>query len=483
MAEAMITWPAPATEEASPDYRVLADGKPVFVYQARVRSQIREHPGLWTHEPGCPAERASFALFDLAAPVLVEIRPGRKFEKASVIPVRAGIEPEIAGDRIRFRIEKPMHLTVLLDGSDEKPLHLFIGEPEKDVPRPDDPNVVYFGPGVHEMHGIAVKSGQTIYLAGGAVVKAKIPPDDKPRHSDKWNVDFYNGSALNITGVHGVRVAGRGILDGGLVPHPGWNLIPIRDSRDVRVEGIVLRDSPNWNFIIHTSEAVTVDDVRIISGRLNSDGINSVNSRRVNIRRCFVRNHDDSIVAKATVPDRPCEDIRVADCQIWSDWGYAMGVSYETRSPIRRVSFDRCDVLFARHWCMGVYLSDSATVSDITFRDIGVADVSSYMRHGGAYAALAAKPLLVRMGIVSDVWGTDKERGRIRNILVEHVAVDGAVLPASELAGFDAEHTIEGVTFRNVRRRGQPPVTDAKTLGLTTNAFVSGVTIACDRGP
>lgn len=475
--EAMITWPAPASEEASPDYKVTVNGRPVFVYQARVRSQILEHPGLWTHKPGCPAERASFAIFDMAASVPVEIQPGREFKKATVIPARAGVTPEIAGGKIRFRMGKPSHLTVLLDGSDEKPLHLFIGEPEKDVPKPDDPNVVYFGPGVHETHGIKVKSGQTIYLAGGAVVKARLSPDDKPKHSDKWNVDFYNGAALSIDGVKDVRVAGRGILDGSLIPHPGWNLIPIRNSQNVRIEGVMLRDSPNWNFVIQQSEDVTVDDVRIISGRLNSDGINSVNSRRVNIRRCFVRNHDDSIVAKATAPDHPCEDIRVEDCQLWDDWGYAIGVSYETRSPIRRVSFERCDVLFARHWCMGVYLSDSATVSDITFRDIGVADLSSYVRHGGAYAALSAKPLLMRMGIVGDVWGTDKERGRIRNIVVDNVIVDGAVLPASDLAGFDADHTVDGVTFRHIRLRSQPPVADAKAMGLTTNAFVSGVSI------
>ena len=268
MSSNIITWPAPADEAPSPDYTLQVEGLPVFVYQARVREDILQNDGLWTHQPNCPAERTAFAVFDIGGEVTVVIRPTRPFRTATVLPVRAGIAAEVAEGAIRFTLREPRHLTVILDGRNEQPLHLFIAKPEADAPRPGDPNVIYFGPGLHQIQTLDVASGQTVYLAGGAVVKGTLRPGEQGAYSDRWKVTFFNGLVLGVNKAHGVRICGRGILDGSLIPHPGRNLIGIVDSQDVRVEGIVLRDSPNWNVLIQRSGGVRVDGVRIVSGRL-----------------------------------------------------------------------------------------------------------------------------------------------------------------------------------------------------------------------
>jgi hypothetical protein len=467
-----ITWSAPTEEIPSPDYTVEVDGSPVFVYQARVRAEILQHDGLWTHRPDPGGERASFAIFDMACPVTVTVRPSRPFTSAMVLPNRAGIVPEVSGGCIIFTLDQPRHLTVLLDGTDELALHLFIGEPETDIPDPGDPNVVYFGPGLHEIDTVKVKDGQTVYLAGGAVVRGTLRPGEEGAYSEKWKVTFYHGTVLDLSGVTGARICGRGILDGSLIPHPGHQLVGIHHAEDIRVEGITLRDSPNWDVIIAKSHNVRVNDVRIVSGRLNSDGINSVNSRDVQIRRCFVRNHDDSIVVKTTEPGLPAEDILVEDCTVWNDWGYALGVTYETRAPIRHVTFQRCDILYARHWCLGVHLSDSATVSEIAFRDIDIADLATTPRLAGAHAALSPAPRLLRIVITHDVWGKDAEAGHVRDITVDGVALHGTVIPPSELFGYDTEHQVEQVTINNVRLNGK--VVEPQING---NEFVSDISL------
>ncbi|MHB0936004.1 MAG: glycosyl hydrolase family 28 protein [Armatimonadota bacterium] len=468
----IVTWPAPAEEIPSPDYTVEVDGCPVFVYQARVRAEILQNDGLWTHRPDPAGERASFAIFDMTAPVTVIVRPIRPFTSAVVLPDRTGIVLEVADGCIRFTLDRPRHLTVLLDGTDQLALHLFISEPEKETPNPDDPNVIYFGPGLHEVDTIKVQDGQTVYLAGGAVVKGVLRPGEEGVYSEQWKVTFYHGTVLAVSGVTGARICGRGILDGSLVPHPGHQLVAIHQAEDIRVEGITLRDSPNWDMIIAKSRNVRVNDVRIVSGRLNSDGINSVNSRDVQIRRCFVRNHDDSIVVKTLEPDLPAEDILVEDCTVWSDWGYSFGVTYETRAPIHRVTFNRCDIVYARHWCLGVHLSDSATVSEIAFRDIDIADLATAPRLAGAHAALAPEPRLLRINIGRDVWGKDQEAGHVRDITVDGVALHGAVIPPSEIFGYDAEHQVEHVAIRNVWLNGE-----AVKPELTRNEFVSEISV------
>ena len=473
MTSRVVTWPAPATEPASPDYTLAVEGVAVFVYQAQVRAEILTNDGLWTHRRDWTGERAAFAIFDIRKPVVVTITPRQPVKSVLVLPARANVTATIKAGTVKFTLAKAQHVTVLFNGSAQLPLHLLVGKPERNVPQPDDPNVVYFGPGTHQITEVKIKSGQTVYLAGGAVVKGILAPREKGNYNEKWKVTFFSGVLLNANNVKNVRICGRGILDASLVPHPGRNMIGVRQSRHVQLAGITLRDAGNWNVHISESADVAVDDLRIISGRLNSDGINSTNSSNIQIRRCFVRNHDDSIVAKTLVPKKPCQHIRVADCVIWSDWGYALGATYETRAPIRDLRFRRCDVLAARHWVIGVHLSDGATVSDIKFQDIEVAD----LKMPGKRTNMPEEPALIRMVIQADVWGHDSTRGHIRDIVVEHVTVDGMHLPGSSFYGADATHAIDHVTLRDIHLRGQPPVTDAKALGATSNEFVHGLRV------
>ncbi len=477
VAPTVITWPAPAGEIASLDFaEVSADGVRLFVYQAPVRAEILPTGGLASHKPDYAAERASFVIFDMSAPVTVRVVPGRPFKTAALRPERAGIATRVDGGAIEFTLDRPRKMALLLDNDTRVALHLFAGEPEKDVPVPGDPNVLYFGPGVHETTGIALKSGQTLYLAGGAVLKARLKPGDTGTYSEQWKVVFHHGSMLGLNGVKDVRIRGRGIMDASAIPHPGWNMLGFDGARNVLVEGITLRNAANWNFTIGKSEDIEVRDVRIISGRLNSDGINTVNSRRVRIRDCFVRNHDDSIVVKTAAPDAPAEDIEVEGCTVWSDWGYALGVTYETRSPVRNVSFRGNDIVYSRHWALGIHLSDGALVENITFADTAISDQTGVTNPTGSpYAWLTPGPVLLRGAILRDCWGHDPERGRIRNVLVDGITLYGKTMPPSELIGADTKHDIRGVTFRGIRLAGQPPVADVSGLALKTNAFVSEV--------
>jgi len=469
----VVTWPAPAEESASPDYKLTVAGAPVFVYQSRVRAEILQNDGLWTHRRDCPGEQAAFAIFDVREPVVVTIKSSQPITSVMVLPARANVSATINADTVNFTLTKAQHVTVLFNGSAHRPLHLFVGEPEQDVPRPDDTNVVYFGPGTHTITEVQIKSGQTVYLAGGAVVKGVLRPGEAGEYNPKWKDTFFNGVLLNAAAVVNVRICGRGILDASLVPHPGRNMIGVHKSQHVKLSGITLRDAGNWNVHIHESADVEVDDLRIISGRLNSDGINSTNSRDVHVHRCFVRNHDDSIVAKTLVPDKPCEHIRVEDCVIWSDWGYALGVTYETWSPISDVQFRRCDVLAARHWVLGIHLSDGAMVSNVTFQDIEVAD----LKMAGKRSNMPDEPKLIRMVVQKDVWGHDSTRGHVRDITIEHITVDGVKLPESEFIGADAAHGIENVAIRDIHLRGHSPVADITALGGTTNEFVHGLRV------
>ena len=125
---------------------------------------------------------------------------------------------------------------------------------------------------------------------------------------------------------------------------------------------------------------------------------------------------------------------------------------------------------------MGVHVSDGATISGVTFRDIEYSGLRAPA--AGAYAALAGEPILLKLSIVEDVWGNDPERGRIRDILLDGITIYGGEMPASLMQGYDAGHDIRGVILRDVRLAGESPARTLDDLRVESLRFAEEVTVA-----
>ena len=162
-----------------------------------------------------------FASFDTSGPVEVRISCKRPLADVVIRPLSAGVRPRHDGDRaIVLPLDGPRKLSIEPDGK-RSPLLLFANPIETDAPGKDDPGVVYFGPGVHKPEKIELGSNQTLYLAGGAVVKAEVLVEGE-----------------------NIRIRGRGILDGSdweWRKGPVGNQIAIRRSSDVEIRDIVIR--------------------------------------------------------------------------------------------------------------------------------------------------------------------------------------------------------------------------------------------------
>ena len=471
-ASIVTTWPAPAGEPASPDFSLVVQNTEVFVYTARVREQIYEAKDtLWTHKPDCAADLASFAMFDFTGTVDVVVTPKRAFKTASVHPLSAGVTAVFADGRIRFTMDRPRPLTVMLDGSDDIVLHLFAHAPEVDVPKQGDPNVIYFGPGYHDITTLKVASNQTLYIAGGAILRAKLDPNEKGVFSERIKLWSYKGAVIGVNDAENARVAGRGIIDAHALPHPARPTLVSSKSKRVKFEGVTIRHSCNWQVIVSHSQDVEVDGVNVIGGRLNTDGINTVCSHLVRIHDCFVRSHDDSFAVKTPAANAPASDILIENCVVWNDWGYALGITYETRSPISHVIYRNCDILCARHHLLAVHVVDSALMSDVTFDNIRIEDPAN----AGKRWKHSAK--LLRLGITKDMWGTDKETGHIKGVRVYNVVLQGKTPLQSEILGHDATSKVEDVAIVGLNYLGKIAL-KAADMNLKVNEFAGGVTFS-----
>lgn len=378
----------------------------------------------WTSRPMLTS--TPVALFMLAAPCEVVVRfPGAAIGKATVRPLSLGIQPTVQGDTVRFMLDRPAQLTVERDGEQAGALHLFAQPPEADVPQGE--TVMRFEAGLHEVGTVVLASGQTVYLAAGAVVRGQFVAD----------------------GAENIRLTGRGIIDGSTLDRWEQTTVPVdlAHCKNVTIEGITVLDPAAWTLNLYHCEDVTVRGVNIIGARSNSDGITIQSCKRVLVSGCFVRGWDDNLVVKGY--DGDVADITFTDCVLWTDLAQSMEIGYETRAEVmERVTFENITVLHANHKPVcSIHNSDNALVRDVTFRNITVEDCVLGQGDGAEF--------LLDLTTTKSQWSKSTERGNIRGVLFDNIRVLDGKLPAVRIFAISKEHTIDNVTIRGLVLLGQ----------------------------
>jgi hypothetical protein len=437
----VITYPATEGVEPSSDYTISVSGREVFVYDS-------------------PA--ASYAMFDFEGEIEVVISTPRVVKWVDVRPKRLGIRPLYDDHSIRITLDHPCNLSIELNGEfSNRPLFLFANPPEEERPDRNDPGVIYFEGGkVHRPGLIELKSNQTVYIEGGAVVEGVIHGKD----------------------VAHVKVQGRGILDGTRNRQYSGEVhsrfVEFQDSRDILIEGIVLEDSHMWEIVPIHCEGVTVDNVKIISDNGSDDGIDIVRSKNVTVTRCFIRTKDDCIAVKSAW-DYPgsegSEDITVSQCVFWNAaWGNGIEIGFELRSDyVRNIVFRDSDVIHVEDGAVfSIHNGDRSVVEHITFEDLYVEDARQKLFDLAIFLSQysldrpddpEARSRRYQRGpwdgvlTVPDSLAAfhSRHRGQIRNVLFRNIHVTDGILPFSIINGFDEAHQVEHVTFEHITVHGR----------------------------
>lgn len=454
----LTIYEGPKTMTTSGIASVTANGYDLFVYDVMVN-----HEHIWN--ANTQPTRTPMTYFDFEGRVRIDVRmPGleKPVESAKVQPLSCGIEPTVSDGVVSFIIDRPGQYTVVFNDSVNKALHIFANPLETDVPDPDDPNVFYIGPGEWVMDAIALQDNQTLYLSGGAVLH----------------------SIVSVANAKNVRICGRGIIDGS--DYPAWNQtgsyarvpIDLNHAKDVSVEGIILANSNCWNFNSYSSKNVTIDNVKIISGRQNGDGFTFQSCTNHLVTNSFARTWDDSLVLKNY--SGSTNGITFQNIQIWTDLAQSMEIGYETDKgwtldpEISDVLFEDITVLYNFHKpVISIHNSDDAYVHDIVYRNIVVENALMQGDNGN-------NKELIEMTLLKSGWSTVKdEYGSIDNVLIDGLTVLNTVngkMPASRFVGHNKKHRITNVTLRNITINGQP-ITDLEAMKVSVNDYCEAITI------
>jgi hypothetical protein len=417
----VVTYPAPAGEAPSPDYQVWADGRKVDVYTARVldapfAGKEWDYGGAY-----------SFANLDVAGRVTLRITSHKSLRQTAIRPQSAGVSARAEGEHeLVLTLDGPRKFSLEPEGR-RGPLLLFANPIETGAPKPGDRGVIFFGPGVHQAGRIDVTNGQTLYLAGGAVVKGAVAA----RGSD-------------------IRILGRGVLDGSDYE---WRKGPYGftvgiHGTNVEVNGLTIRGSPHWTIVPTGSRHVTVRNVKLCNSRVqNDDGINPCNSQDVLITDCFIRSDDDCVAMKGLdlgLPNSNVERVTVENCILWCDRARIFLLGHESRAPFMRdLTLRNLDII---HFTMTPLLFEPG--EDMRLENVIVENVRL---HG------EGQNELIRLKPVVNMYMKKKVPGFVRNVRFKNVEVTGQ--PGNyrvQLEGADAEHSVQDVRFDGVTILGAP---------------------------
>lgn len=376
---------------------------------------------------------SSVANLDFTGTVEVQVTSSKGAVSAARIrPLSYDIAHEVGGDTITFSLTEPRNLSIEIGDADGGAfdlydnLQLHANPIEKWRPEEDDPDVIYFGPGIHTVTGNVVKvpSGKTVYLAGGAVLKARV--------------EFNN--------VENARLLGRGII------YDSDAATLVAFSKNIEIDGILaLNPKSGYSCTIGQSKQVTVRNLHSYSFGQWGDGIDVFSSEDVLIEGVFMRNSDDCIAIYAHRWDYygDCRNVVVRDSTLWADVAHPvnMGTHGNPEKPevIENIVFSNIDVLQHREpqvlyqGCFALNPGDSNLMRNVRIQDVRVEDFTWGQ--------------LINMRVMANRYNASPGRG-IEDVYVRNLSYNGTKANMAILTGYDADRPIKGLTFQNLQING-----------------------------
>ena len=414
----LVTYPIPQGIDQRERFEVRArvpggEWRPIDCYRVEVDM----------HKP----RPSSMAYFDFTGEVEVAVRDTTgSIDSARIRPLSYAIVPDVKSDELRFSLSEPRNLSIEVGGDIFDNLQLFAGAIPDQAPNPNDPDVMYFGPGVHEPgERIDIPSGATVYLAGGAVVK----------------------SVLSCINVHDVRIVGRGVL------YQADRGVEIDFSRNVIVDGITVVNPRHYSVRGGQSRGIHIRDVKSFSSKGWSDGIDMMSCQDVVIDGVFLRNSDDCFALYAHRWDYygDTRDVTLKNSTLWADVAHPinMGTHGNPEKPetIESVRISNIDILnhdepqIGYQGCIAMNASDENLIRDVLIENVRIEDFE--------------RGQLLNLRVTfNKKYATAPGRG-IENIVFRDVTYSGENAELSIISGYNEKRGIRNIVFENLTINGR----------------------------
>ena len=347
---------------------------------------------------------------------------------ARVIPMKYLVETNVLGGTVTFQINDFNTYTVLFNDAAvefKRPFTLFVKEHEEiDVPEGYD--LIEFEAGLHYLNrivnnstGDGIKSKTFIYLHPGAYLVAKMPDIYSESHiQDSHGHDVWKGFVY-FAGQDDLIVKGHGVIDLSALPLHARTPFEISSANNVTLEGFTLINSSAWTIQVRNCTNVNINNIALMSYKINSDGIAICNTQDATVKNSFVCSGDDLFEVKAvdasSMSGTGGNNILFDNCQAWALKTRAFGFIQESEMDVSDVTFNNCSVIyhdadftmsdaFTSMGAFVVVVGDVSTIKNITFRSCDTYYADKYQ---------------INIVLADNAWTTSECKGKIENITFE----------------------------------------------------------------
>jgi len=341
---------------------------------------------------------------------------------------------------------------------------------------------------------VFLKPCVNLHLDADAVLKGTTNVADFPKSMTRIEGHFqvWLPALVNADHCDHFRIDGSGTLDGS--GEPFWlefrrriaanrkttnldverpRLIFIRDSHDVQVRGIHLKNSAFWNLHIYRCQNVVVDGLDIQAGARSpsTDGMDIDSSQNIDIHGCHFSVNDDCIALKGSkgpfalkdADSPPVEHIHISDCTVTQ--GPCIVTCGSEATVVRDVIVEHCTATGPGTKGLSVLRLKLRPDTPQTYEDIHIRDVTL----DGSGSLINVAPWLQYF----DLQGQPAPTGTIHNVTFSDIK--GTCSSFGSIRGNKGD-VIDGVTFENIdiKTRGtKPQLSAVKNLSLK-NVVING---------
>ncbi|KAJ6187596.1 glycoside hydrolase family 28 protein [Penicillium mononematosum] len=422
--QTIVTYPIPSgiTQRTTFKTTVSPSGqdkwKSVEAYQATV-AEVNITTGSFIYHD------TSVAYFDFSAPVdvSVEYMGTDPIKSVQIRPYSYGIKPFTRDKKILFTLPEPRNLVIQVNNDIFDCLHLFSNTIDPNPPSADDPNVIYFGPGVHNVTGgtTNVASGKRVYVAGGAVVT----------------------STFAFQNVSNASISGRGVVN-----HSKAGALLVESSKNITVEDIIFLNPNGYTLTAGEADGLTVKNIRSFSSIGWGDGLDFFCSKNVVVDGVFMRNSDDCV---ALYQHRwnyygNSSNITIQNAALWADVAHPINIgthgNSESPETMDGITIRNVDIL-RQHEAQQLYQGSLA---------INVGDenlVKNVLIDGFRVEDIAIGQLINMRVMYNTKYNTAPGRG-IRNVTIKNMSYNGTSAGTSIFSGYDESRAISFINFQNL---------------------------------
>lgn len=373
-------------------------------------------------------QNASMVSFDFLGKIEVSVRKNNgKINTIHIRPLSYKIVSQTDASVITFTLDQPRKISLEIDGDKLHNLHIFANAVLKDKPDPKDPDVIYFGPGIHQPKDLPgdvfhIPSGKTVYIDGGAVIKAKFLID----HAQD------------------VKIVGTGII---YQPERG---VEIRFSKNIIIDGPTFINPSHYTVYGGQSSNLTIRNIKSFSSKSWSDGIDLMSCSDVLIDGVFMRNSDDCIAIYGHRWEfyGDAKNYLIKNAVLWADIAHPTNIGLHGDAEkggdlIENITFSNIDILehdeddLNYQGCLAISASDNNVVQNITYENIRIED----FQEGQLFNFR--------------VYFNEKYSGApgkgIKNLKLKNIQYNGNSANPSVISGFDKERTLDGVYIEGLK--------------------------------